>query len=197
MDTDKLGLRLFFMGENSLFINILMSDSFYKNPQGIDSGIDFGRIIADTSGMADNRDIQSNLWDRYNASMDSFYRSILSSNLFNYTTPNKNSMYSLPLFAKISLILAAWWEAFMVHNIVVQWIVSVFVLLGSVIWLMTYWLSYQKKNLILSNIKNEEKERFLKIATGKQTQADINKIIIRSLIIAIILVTLVLFNSKL
>lgn len=90
----------------------------------------------------------------------------------------------------------AGWETFVVQNVFVQWVVTIYVLIGGGIWLCSQYISLQKKSLILNNTNKKETKRWMKIAEAIRLQHDINTIIIRCFIVAAIVVTLFIINSN-
>lgn len=153
-------------------------------------------FIADSVDMANNGKYEPHVWDRNNASIRSFFSSIFSRHIPNNTTPYKFNMYEIPIFAKITIAFLAGWETFVVQNVFVQWVVTIYVFIGGGIWLCSQYISLQKKNLILSNTSKKETKRWTRIATAIRLQHNIDTIIIRCFIIAAIGVILFLINSN-
>jgi hypothetical protein len=105
-------------------------------------------------------------------------------------------MYQTTISAKIALIFLAGWEAFMVNNVFVQWVITAFVLIGFIMWLYSYSLTIEKKNLILASTSKEEAKKWMKIAKNIRLRLDIDKIIFQCFVIAVIIVTLVVVISQ-
>lgn len=196
MDTNVLGLCLFHLGENTIFIIFYMSYSIRKNKKSSDTGNNIGMFIADSVDMASHGNNEPHVWDRHHSSIRSFFSSIFSRHIPNNTTPYKFNMYEIPIFAKVTIAFLAGWETFIVQNVFVQWVVTIYVFIGGGIWLCSQYISLQKKNLILSNTSKKETKRWTRIATAIRLQHNIDAIIIRCFIIAAIGVILFLINSN-
>ncbi len=171
-----------------------MFNAIRKTEKSDDTTNSIGMFIADKGDMADNRNNQPHVWDGNHSSIRAFVRRLFSSFNFKHTTLYKNDMYQIPLFAKITIAFIAGIETFLVQNIYVQWIVTVYILMGGGLWVYSNYLSVEKKNLIFTNISIERTKRGMKMAKSSHLQLNINKIILRCFIVAAILVILFIIS---
>ncbi len=173
-----------------------MLNSIPNTKEDTNTDSKFGTTFVHKNIMPDIRIDKRNVWDILMDAISPYIHRIRNCFFNGYTNSIRKDMYATSISAKIALLFLAGIETFLVQNTVVQWIVTVFILVGLVMWLYSYNLTIQKKNLILNNTSKEETKKWMKIAKNIRLQHDIDWIIARCFVAACIFLILFIINSN-